>query len=111
MVDTFYELTKSMISKILVELICIDFPKIVLVDGLNDMSGGEKRMLNLLHIVNTFLTFGEGKLSNGKNFVKPYFDQIGIRNILEKMSGQTNINKVVSEQAERIYDTFFKFNN
>ena len=110
-VDTFYELTKSMISKILVELICIDFPKIVLVDGLNDMSGGEKRMLNLLHIVNTFLTFGEGKLSNGKNFVKPYFDQIGIRNILEKMSGQTNINKVVSEQAERIYDTFFKFNN
>lgn len=110
-VDTFYELTKSMVSKILVELICIDFPKIVLVDGLNDMSGGEKRMLNLLHIVNTFLTFGEGKLSNGKNFVKPYFDQIGIRNILEKMSGQTNINKVVSEQAERIYDTFFKFNN
>lgn len=109
--ETFYELTKSMISKTLVELICLDFPKIVLVNGLNDMNGREKRMLNLLNIVNIFLTFGEGKLSNGKNFVKPYFEQIGIRNILEKMSGQSNINKIVSEQAERIHDTFFKFNN
>lgn len=107
--ETLLELVKNKDSTIITFLICIDFPKIVIVSQLNNETLSGQSQFIVLKMLDIMLEYGERILSDKSNLLMNTFDQLGIGMIVEKMT-VSKIN-IVSEEAEKIYKTYFKTDN
>ena len=102
------KLIKFKDQTIITYLICIEFPKIVILSQLKNESLNANSQLIVLKMLDILMEYGERVLSDERNLLTSTFEQIGIGMLVEKMTGSKST--PVSEVADKIYRTYFKSN-